>query len=69
MKGRGLSPVERDQLAWRLGRAPSVAPVAAGGDNAQEAASLRAQGKTVNQIAQALGCSRRTAQRYLWAAA
>lgn len=35
------------------------------GEPADEAAELRKQGKTINQIAQALGRSRRTVQRYL----
>lgn len=63
-------PVERVDLAVRLGLATAPLPEATPrGDAAQKAASLRAQGKTVNQIALALGCSRRTAQRYLRTAA
>ena len=59
----GLGPADRDALAASLGVGkPSAAPVT---DTAARAARLRAVGWTIGSIANELGCSRRTVQRYL----
>lgn len=63
----GLGPADRDALAASLGVGqPSATPVT---DTAARAARLRAAGWTVGSIANELGCSRRTVQRYLRKAA
>lgn len=56
----GLGPTERDGLARRL-RLTATRPTA---DQANQARRLRAAGLTVDQVAERLGCSRRTVQRY-----
>ncbi|WP_261556252.1 helix-turn-helix domain-containing protein [Frankia tisae] len=62
----GLGPADRDDIAPALQvDTPQQPPP----DRAVEAARLRAAGWTINQIAAVLGCSRRTVQRYLRAAA
>lgn len=62
----GLGPADRDAIAPFLRLAPPQ-PTPPG--RAVDAARLRASGWTVNQIAEQLGCSRRTVQRYLRVAA
>lgn len=57
----GLGPAERDRVAQNLGL-PTAAPPAP--DPRQDAAQLRQEGLTVDEIAQRLGCCRRTVQRY-----
>ncbi|WP_322750421.1 MULTISPECIES: helix-turn-helix domain-containing protein [unclassified Frankia] len=62
----GLGPADRDDIAPTLQLdAPQPLPP----DRAVEAAQLRAAGWTIGQIAAELGCSHRTVQRYLRAAA
>ena len=62
----GLGPNDRDDIAAALSlEAPEPPPP----DRAVPAARLRAAGWTVAAIATELGCSRRTVQRYLRAAA
>jgi AraC-like DNA-binding protein len=58
----GLSPGDRDHVAAALGLGTREPPTP---DRAIRAARLRAAGWTVEDIATELGCSRRTAQRYL----
>ncbi|RZU46527.1 Homeodomain-like domain-containing protein [Krasilnikovia cinnamomea] len=62
----GLGPADRDNVAAHL-RLDTPEPPPP--DRALEAARLRTAGWTVNTIATHLGCSRRTVQRYLRAAA
>jgi AraC-like DNA-binding protein len=62
----GLGPDDRDGVAGVLGlKTPEPPPP----DRAIQAARLRAAGWSVDAIATELGCSRRTAQRYLRATA
>jgi hypothetical protein len=63
----GLGPDDRDALAASLGSGkPSAAPVT---DTEARAVRLRAAGWTIGSIADELGRSRRTVQRYLRKAA
>lgn len=66
----GLGPSDRDDVADALGL-PTVAHESSDlqDDRVAEAVRLRAAGSTVGEIAAVLGCSRRTVQRYLKAAA
>lgn len=61
----GYGPAERDDIAAIL-HLETFPPQS---DRAAEAARLRAEGRTVNDIAAQFGCSRRTVQRYLRTAA
>jgi AraC-like DNA-binding protein len=58
----GLGPEDRDLVAAALDLDVQEPPVPEG---AVKAAQLKAAGWTVREIATALGCSRRTVQRYL----
>lgn len=58
----GLGPADRDQVAAALHLA---APEPLVPEGAVRAARLKTDGWTVGEIATALGCSRRTVQRYL----
>ncbi len=62
----GMGPSERDGLALRL---KLVGPKSPDDDRAVEAERLRSTGMAVNEIATAIGCCRRTVQRYLHPAA
>lgn len=62
----GLGPDDRDAVAYAVGLETLEQPVP---DRAVHAARLKANGWTVEAIATELGCSRRTIQRYLRAAA
>lgn len=63
----GMGPDERSAIAASLGPAePAPVPVP---ETAARAARLRADGWTIDSIAQELKCSRRTVQRYLRKAA
>ncbi|WP_405506678.1 WhiB family transcriptional regulator [Streptomyces purpurascens] len=58
----GLGPAERDRIAVLLRLAKSATPLP---DRALTAIRLGRDGWRINDIAQVLGCSRRTVQRYL----
>ncbi|MFC7981304.1 helix-turn-helix domain-containing protein [Streptomyces sp. NPDC057336] len=58
----GLGPADRDRIAARLRLPNGAMPLP---DRAHTAIRLGRDGWRVNDIAQALGCSRRTVQRYL----
>ncbi|MEV5549173.1 WhiB family transcriptional regulator [Streptomyces sp. NPDC052309] len=60
----GLGPVDRDRIAAMLRLAKGTMPLP---DRALTAIRLGRDGWRVNDIAQVLGCSRRTVQRYLGA--
>lgn len=60
----GHGPAERDDIAGILQLETPPSP-----DRTAEAARLRAEGRTVDEIAAHLVCSRRTIQRYLRKAA
>ncbi len=62
----GLGPGDRDHVVAVL---TLEAPEPSMPDRAAQAARLRAGGWTIEEIAAELGCSRRTVQRYLRAAA
>jgi AraC-like DNA-binding protein len=65
----GLGPDDRDSVAAALGLEPPEPPEPPTPHRAAQAARLRAASWTVEAIATELGCSRRTVQRYLRAAA
>ncbi|MFF6874731.1 helix-turn-helix domain-containing protein [Streptomyces sp. NPDC012474] len=58
----GFGPAERDRIAAMLWLAKSATPLP---DRALTAIRLGKDGWRINDIAQVLGCSRRTVQRYL----
>ncbi|MCI3223804.1 WhiB family transcriptional regulator [Streptomyces sp. NP-1717] len=61
----GLGPAERDRIAVMLRLAKTATPLP---DRALTAIRLGREGWRINDIAQVLGCSRRTVQRYLGSA-
>lgn len=62
----GLGPRDRDNIAARLDLVPSETQL---DERAKDAIRLRCEGHTLNEIAERLGCCRRTVQRYLRTAA
>jgi len=61
----GLGPDHRDDVMAAVGLENVPPPVP---DRPAQAARLRAAGRTIEDVAAELGCSRRTVQRYLRAA-